>query len=165
MFENVLSTDNREIWSDPIFTFPTCLDIDTRKKKKKHKVISVIFHHLYTLYLFPFFVHKRQIWVVQVIAWVMAILGNEIFAETLCPWKLIHKNTGGMVETVKENSNGFSILLCWLFSHFFLFAAPFIWCSEYIFSCSKTLTQNKHVHNSTWWRFAKFIHLHHHETT
>lgn len=89
-------------------TFPTSPDIDTQKKQK---VISVIFHFLYTLYLSPLFLHKRRIWVVQVIAWVMAILGNEIFAETLCPWKLIHKNTGGIAETVKDGSNGFSIFV------------------------------------------------------
>lgn len=27
--------------------------------KKKHKVISVILHHLYTLYLFPFFPSQK----------------------------------------------------------------------------------------------------------
>ena len=121
----------------PVFIFPTSVSRYwhvKKKKKKRHKVISVIFHFLYTLYLPPLlFLHKRQIWVVQVIAWVMAILGNEIFAETLCPWKLIHKNTGGIVEAVKEDSNGFSILLCQLSSCFFHFVVLFIWRSECIF--------------------------------
>ena len=129
----VLSTENRKFQS--LFFQLLSPDIDTwKKKKKRHKVISVIFHFLYTLYLPPLlFLHKRQIWVVQVIAWVMAILGNEIFAETLCPWKLIHKNTGGIVEAVKEDSNGFSILLCQLSSCFFHFVVLFIWRSECIF--------------------------------
>lgn len=79
---------------------------------------------------FPFF-HKRWIWVVQVIAWVMAILGNEIFAETLCPWKLIQKNIGGMVETAKRSSNEFS---CFGYLLFLQSTLPFLWSFKYIYT-------------------------------
>lgn len=97
------------MWRAPVLTLPAPVqDIDTQKKAQSN--LSHLPLSIYPL-SFPLLSPQRQIWVVQVIAWVMAILGNEIFfSKTLCPWKLIRKNTGGMVESVKENSNGFYCL-------------------------------------------------------